>query len=207
MRRVPRPITSVNRGVSFKRTYWALNWAFSTASTPGFYRRIAPSLNTLPNVNEYQALFDEYKLTGMKITFHPRFGTSVLDQNVNSAPFTNQFYLSYAVDTRSDVAFQPTGTYGSAAYNTFLEYAGSAAKTRSLNKPISVFWRPKVQSELSSANYKMVTPGWLSLNNAADMAMQSLWVFIHDYNFSAANVGQVGLDVQYTYYFKARGYA
>lgn len=205
MRKVPRAISSSDRGVSFKRTFFGGSWAWNPAATSGFWRRITPALSLLPNFSEYSALFDEFKITGIKIVLHPRVTDAVASQAVNSGVFYNQLYVTTAVDTNSDPAFLPTGTYSAATYNDFLEKS-ARPKSRAVKGPISIFCRPKI-ARTDTSMTQMVTPGWLPFISAGSEPFYTTQVFIHDYTFGGLNAIGYGFDLQYTYYFKCRGSA
>lgn len=202
-RRMPR----IPALVSFKRTViLSPGWTWNTTTVAGFYRRITPALNLLPNFNEYQALFDEYRMNAIKITFHPRFQGTQSD-TFAGAPSQNQFYMTTSIDKRSDPQFVPSGLYSSTTYNQMLEYQDKV-KTFQCSKPFSVFIKkPTIQATVSTGNTKMKNPGWLSILDAGDMNWNSLWCFFHDYNFLGNNNASFGVDIQYTFYFQCRGYA
>jgi hypothetical protein len=178
-----------------------------TASTNGFWRRINVNFGNLPNNNEYSVLFDEFKITGVKVKFHPRItGVQTLSTASANLPITNnQFYLTYRKAVDKDVQ-GPLGTYSSATYNRFLELAGPRVITRPLNRPISVFFRPKIIDPHGTqhSSTRTVTAGWQNFNTI----QEDHWgpqFFMHDYAFSNANSGQFGVDIQLTFYFTCRG--
>lgn len=194
-------MNSITRGVSFKRTFFTQNWIWGTASTSSFWRSMTFAINTLPNFSEYAGLFDQYKLTRVKVTFHPRYLNTDSDV-VGATPTTNQMYITCGPDTQSDPTYIPLGTYGSASYNSFLELAGDRVKTFLFNKPVSMWVKPM---QWDSTNSRMMSPIWQSFNSAPGAAHYRCWAYIHDYGFSALNASQFGVDIQYTYYFQVRG--
>jgi len=206
MRTVPRSLTNVNRGVYFKRTFWGGTWDWNNVTTSGFFRRIYASLSLLPNYSEYAALFDEFKMHGVKVTFHPRYGIPVQQQQINSTAYTNQVYITYAPDTHGDPSNVASGLYNSSTYNSFLEMVGSRAKTKPIRGPISVYFKPTFAMTDNNQTV-MKNPGWLNFNSNGSETMYSAWAFIHDYNFANADAAATSFDIQYTYYFSARGQA
>jgi len=204
MRKVPKPISTASRGVSFKRQFWSSSWAFSSASTAGFYRRLANSFSNMPNWAEYSNLFDEFKITGIKWTFHPRFGEGILQTQLNAGPVTNQMYFDLVTDTKSDPTIVPAGTYSSSTYNTFLE-KNANVKVHKFDRPVSLFYRPKIAVETVTGLLEMRDPGWLTIQNNSGYVHYGGWAFFHDYAFGALNAGANGCDIQVTYYFKCRG--
>lgn len=199
---IPKRVSTASRGISFSRTFFTEGWTFSSASTVGFWRRYTPLFSELPNVAEYVALFDEYKVTGIKMTFHPR-NVGVFAQQSQTTALQNQFYITYAIDTEHS-GLVPSGFYNAANYNKFLEESGPRAKTRLLNKPVSFFYRPKIRDDVGGGFNLKACP-WMQ-TNVDDTLLYGAQIWLHDYNFGALNPAAFGVDVQYTFYFKCRGY-
>jgi len=195
-------ISSANKGVSFVRTFFATNWAFDTASTFGFYRKFAPAFSSIPNYAEYQALFDEFKINKIKVSFHPRFG-EVVSSVAWTTNTNNQYYLTYAPDPKTDPGAL-TGTYSANTYNGFLE-ENQRVKTKTLNKPVSITYVPRIKAETAIGSSSMVKGGWMSLEGAINEPHFGLIAFMHDYAFQAANASFAGCDIQITIYFACRG--
>lgn len=206
-RRVGRRVR-ISRGIrpsqaSFMRYFWKEDWPFNNASTSGFARQYLPSFNDLPNVAEYVALFDVYKINAVKISFKPRYTGA--DANGTSATNSSIPYMAYYVDPESNYAL--TGLYTSTNFNQFCENAKGRVKERRLDKPFSVYWKPKVSVE----SYTAGNPGayakcpWLSTVNYPTVPMRMLNCFVHTENFVAATLGNWGVDVFYTIYFQVKG--
>lgn len=206
-KKMPRAIISTaNRGVSFKRTFFVSNWAFGVASTSDFWKKLTPRLAECPNSNEYKVLFDEYKVTGIKVTFHPRFGELTVGPSATN-PSNNQFYITLATSTHDHEA-TPAGTYSSATYNTFLEEFGSRSKTYKFDKPVSWYFKPTIFDEAGSpyGTTHRKCP-WMNIADSDQIRLHGMHAFIHDYNFGNFNAAQLGCDIQYTFYFQCRGQA
>jgi len=121
----------------------------------------------------------------------------------SSTNLQNQIYLTYCADPKTDGA-AGIGTYSSTTYNTFLEQ-NVGLKTRKFDKPISLYWKPKIFESTGSGGAKLRTPGWLSLMTDANESMNAAQFFMHDYAFGALNASSFGCDMQYTIYFQCRG--
>lgn len=198
-------VSSANRGVSFKRTWFSTIWDFNTAAVTGFWQTFRPRFTDIPNSSEYVSLFDQFKVTGVKVTFHPRWLNVNMPANITTSTLGNpQFYMTY-LKSMNDFDWIPTGTYTSANYNAFLEEGGSSARTVALNKPVSVFFRPKILEDAGTLGVKMTTPPWMSLNHGANTQFHGIHAFLHDYNFAGADAAGFGLDIQYTLYFQCKG--
>lgn len=199
------PLISVaNRGVSFKRIFFSTGWAFGTAATSDFWRKITPRFAELPNYLEYQSLFDEFKMTGIKVTFHPRFGSTFVGLN-NATVQNNQMYITLSESTR-DHEVVPSGSYSSATYNTFLEEFSSRSRTYKFDKPVSLYFKPTIYDEtgtpFGTAHRKCP---WMAIADSTQIRMHGMHAFIHDYNFTNVNAASFGCDIQYTFYFQCRG--
>lgn len=195
-----RGIPSINRGVSFVRTYQAPSWAFDVTTTGGFYRRYLFNMSQIGN--DYAQLFDEYKLNLVKISFFPRYA-DVSPTTTTAAPTANQMYITLAADNRSDPSFIPTGTYSQATYNTMLEVSGTKRKIEKFNKPVSMFVKPQF---FDTAMGRMMPANWKSFNSASATQHYSVWAMMHDYAFTGLNSTVFGCDVEFTFYFQCRGY-
>lgn len=174
------------------------NWAFTTAATNGFYRYYAPTFSQLPNAAEYVALFDMYRINGVKLTFRPRFGG--YDAGTVAAPQMNAMYISTFIDSQAITA--PTGVYSSATYNTFLENANGRVKTRMATRPYDVYWKPMVQNDLTGLAGGFRRTPWLRSDTGGAL-QRGVFVFVNDVNFS--NASTFSMDVFVTFYLQVKG--
>lgn len=195
-RRVPRMLR--RNSLSIRRTFYASTWTWNTASVAGYWQYFQFEFSQIPNLVEYTGLFDEYKINAVKITFRPRYD-SVSPQDLVIASPAPQAYLHYSIDPANTVV--PAGVYNAATLNSFLEQQG--VKTRTLNKPVSIYIRPQVISELvSNQSGAMMRPPWIR-TSATAVAHRGAHVFIQQNNFSTTNQNIV-LDVFYTYYMQLK---
>lgn len=206
MKRIARPISNASRGVYFKRTFFSNAWAFDTASTNGFWRRFTPTFSMIPNHLEYASLFDEYKILGVKVTFHPRWTTVNTPVNLaTGGTIGNNLFKLTTTTAKRDYGLIPTGTYNSTTYNQFLEELGTTARTRSMTRPVSIYFKPQIHDD-QGGGVNMKPFPWIQMN-ILDVVCHGAQAFLHDYNFTALNNSGFGLDVQYTLYFMCRGAA
>lgn len=185
---------------SIKRMVWLENWAFNTVSTNGFYRYYAPTISQMQNFGtEFAQMFDMYRVNGIKVTFQPRYTDYEGGTGTIGVP-----YISLFVDQDSNL--NPSGTYASGTYNSFLENANGRVKTRQLIKPVSVYYKPKVaidlQGGLNPSYYKAKC--WLSTANASTVIQRGFYAFIHDNNFANSS-GTFSVDVFVTFYAQFKG--
>jgi len=205
--RPARAISTASKGVSFKRSWFSTGWLFGPTTTNDFWRKFAPRFSDMPNHLEYANLFDEYKITGIKITFHPRFQTNMNNSAQNL--LNNQMYITIANATK-EYNLVPSGSYSSTTYNNFLEELGSKAKTIQFNRPVSIYFKPHVFEEIGGSTgygYKQTKAGWFEAATSLQPTMHGAHAFIHDYNFGNLNAAGFGCDIQYTFYFQCRGQA
>lgn len=188
---------------NFKRYVYGGNWAFSTAATSGFFRHFTPGLNALNNLGEYQAVFDQYKINGIKITVIPRWDGA--DVGTTAAPGLNMMYLTYCVDPKSTLV--PSGTYTSATLNTFLENCNGKTRTRMFNKPVNIYFKPMISardlySASTTTNY--VGPKWIATESSS-IAHRGVYMFLHDNNLTTSGLSGWSVDIFYTFYFQCKG--
>lgn len=187
----------------FTRTFYSTNWAFNTASTAGFYRSFAPTFGENPNFAKYQALFDTFKVTGVKVTFLPKYGdTNVNANSTGAAPtsYNNQYYMTIGMDREYQEI--PTGTYGQLAFDTLCQRS-SSVKTYKLDKPFSIFYKPNILNQATLSDVVVPCP-WMSMRLGTQPLLGFL-AFFHDANFAALNQNTTSVDIMYTYYFQCKG--
>lgn len=200
--RVPR-YSAVNV-VKAKRTFFYENWTPSTASTTGFWRYYQPTLNMLPSLSEFSALFDQYKLSAIKITLRPRYdnfaGNDTTDVTLpgTTAQGGTNVHVLIDPDTTTTV---PSGTYTSGNLNTFLE--NGAVRSYTGLKPINIYWKPKVGSAMSVGESRVKAPWCGTGTNPVQIAHHGVHIFLQDTNFTGTF--NQSFDVFITYYmqFKA----
>lgn len=193
VRRVPRPMAS---SLVTKRINYIGNWTFSSALTSGFWRYFSVTMANYNNFAEMAAVFDEYKVNAIKLTLRPRYD-SVEASSTATFP---QAYVHYIIDPGTTLA--PSGTYASGTLNTFLENDG--VKTRTLNRPVSIYFRPKVSDQVFGGGTasRVVNGGWIKTTETA-VDFRGIHIFLQGNNFT--NVGtQCQLDQFVTFYCSFR---
>lgn len=94
-------------------------------------------LNQIPNHTDFTSLFDQYRITGVKLTFYP-----VQDSSQVGSVFEGFMpQLIYVVDRDDNTTLAGNGS------NTLMEY--QSCQIRQLNRPVSVYIRnPSVAAEI-----------------------------------------------------------
>lgn len=199
-----RFISNANMVIPVKRVWRGTNWSPNTVSTPGFWLFLTSRLADIPNYTEYTALYDMYRIKGLKFTFVPRFsGFDGANTTDTTAPgVTNQggTLLSWCVDKYSRVS--PTGTYTSTTLNDFLQNGN--CKTYSGNRQFSIYIRnPAVDTTYAADDGAgMKSSPWLSTTRAG-IQHNGLHVFAHDVNMTGTFGNQY--DIFVTAYIQFKG--
>lgn len=207
--------------IAVKRRFFAGRVFATTTTTAHFYSILSASLDSagtlfnttlagLPELGDYQDMFETYKLCAIKYEFKPRLASATLDQVPPSAAgtFADLGYITYGID-RWDKSTAVTAAYGSTAYNSFLEKVYNTRTVRS-DKPFSIYIKPTVAEQYGGGAVRYVKPTYtvLSLASGTSMVHGSVQMIGHTQNFStAANVRWPDYDVYATYYLKFRGMA
>lgn len=186
-----RPVTVVR---TFRSTYWQP----ATATTGDFWKYWTQSVSAIPNWSEYAALFEQYRVNWMKLTFRPRFNNFSGDNTTDTTlpGVTNQHgtELHVIIDPKSQTT--PSGTYTSANLNTFLEN-GKVRTYRGL-RPIHVKVKyPCVLDDINAGTgFSWKKTPWLSTQFASNIQHRGVHTFAADSNMS----GTFGnaFDVFYT---------
>lgn len=183
--------------MTFKRTMFIYNWTMATTTTNDFWRYFEPNLSDLPDLSQYQDIFDEYKINAFKYTFRPRYDTTT-SGNSSSIP---QAYAHIIKDPGSTVS--PSGLYGSATLNSFL--ANGNVKSYTLNRPFSVYMKPRVYQEMSASTtgLQLAKPRFFRIGDTL-IRHRGFHIMLQQNNFGTVNT-QVQLDVYLTLYLTMRG--
>lgn len=200
---VPTTVAPKMSTMRVKRTCWTQNYAPSTATTAGFWSYVATNLGNVTNVAEYTALFDSYRINGIKYTLRPRFDnfSGNNTQDATQPGVTNQGGCLVHVIKDGDSTLVPSGTYTSATLNSFLE--NGSVKTYSGNKAINIYFKPKVDRTFAGVSTAGRTSSpWLSTSQAA-IAHNGVHLFFQDVNLTG-NFGQ-SWDLFITYYMEFKG--
>lgn len=195
---ISRPVRALSQGVcNMKRTVYQGSWQFNTVSTDGFWRYLTfTPLTATSDWSDIQRLFDEYKINGVKFTFRPRYDGVDANPTTLSLPTS---YAHYCVDPGS--TYVPSGLYTANNLNIFLQ--NDKVKTRSLQKPFSIYFKPKVTDSVSggSTAARAVNPGWIRTTEDT-VSFRGAHVFLQENNMTANT--NLFLDIFITLYMQVR---
>lgn len=192
--------------IALKRTFWLENWTFSTVTTNGFWRYYSFTLSQLPSLSEFQSLFDQLKISAIKVTFRPRYDnfsgndtTDTTSPGVTNAPGN---YMHVIVDPKSLTT--PSGLYTSSNLNIFMEQGN--VRTYQGLRPFSVYFKPMINQTVGAvqgmrrrAPYLLIDPA----SGATGAPHYGFHVFQQDVNLTGTSVQS--FDVYVTYYMMAKG--
>lgn len=195
---ISRPMRMSSGILNMKRTVYQGSWAFNNTTTSGFWQYLTWTMNTATSdFSEIQALFDEYKVNAIKVTFRPRYDSvdGGLATVVNPTA-----YAHYCIDPGSTVI--PAGLYSASTLNTFLQ--NDNVKTRSLTKPFSIYFRPKVVDQVGGGGTasRSVQAGWIRTTESG-VTYRGVHVFLQNNNMTSVN-GNLILDQFVTLYYQVR---
>lgn len=198
-RLVPRTLRAAIRPLHIKRTYYNGSWTWGNAATSDFWRYYAFTTAQINNFAEIANVFDEYRINGIKVTFRPRYD-SVTNPSAAGTLTQPQAYAHILVDPASTLL--PSGTYGSTSLNTFLENQG--VRTKTLNRPFSVYFKPKVQDQLLGGGTatRVVKPTYLKTTETG-VDHRGFHIYLQQNAFATGNTNIV-LDVFFTFYLSLR---
>lgn len=185
--------------IQCKRTLHGGTWTFGTATVNDFWRYFTYTITSFNGFSEMSSVFDEYKVNAIKVTFRPSYDSI---QNVTAAGtlIQPQAYAHVIVDPASTII--PTGTYTLPNLNTFLENEG--VRTYTLNRPFSVYYRPKTTSQIAGSGTGSVMRGspWVRTSDTGAQ-YRGFHMFLQQNNFSTGNTN-ISLDVFITFYCSFR---
>lgn len=199
---ISRPLRGMNGNIStFKRTFWVGTATPSASSTPGFWTYQSWSLSQLPDVANYTALFDQYKINGVKVVYRPRYdgfnGADTTDIVLPGTTAQGSTQAHIIADTNSQVT--PSGTYTSTTLNTFMENGN--VRTYSGSKAFSVYYRPKIGQSLTTSSTRVTAP-WIDTTNST-IPHYGHHLFFTDTGLTG--VFNQAFDQYVTFYFQCRG--
>lgn len=188
-----RPQTKI---YSFKRSVDLLNWNIDAVSAVQ-YKAYGFALSDLPTVTDFTALFDQFRILAVKITFYPQFNQFQYDGTASGTKFG-------ASELYSVIDYDDSATPASLdELNQF-----STLKRRYFNRPYSRYFKPQIVCKglLNSAGtndgyFLAGRKRWLDMATP-NVLYQGLKVAFASLNTNAL-VAQT-IRVQCTYYFQCK---
>ncbi len=184
-----------------QRTTFAGTWAFDTIGINGFWRYWTTNVAQMNNWAEFKPVFDEYKINAIKYTFRPRYDSY---EGAVPTPGTPGYPLAYAHVIKDPASTNiPSGVYNGGTVNSFLENGN--VKTYTLNKPFSIYFRPKIASQVfggGTASSMVSTRFIKSTDDVVDH--RGFHMLLQNNNLTGTNPS-VQLDVFITYYVSLKG--
>lgn len=199
MTRVPR-----QGSMNVVRTFWYENWTPSTVTTANFWKYYAFRFSDIPQYTEYSAIFDQYRINAVKVTFRPRYdnfaGNDTTDTTLPGV--TNQGLTTAHIINDPYSQLVPSGVYSSANLNIFLE--NGRVRSYTGVKPFSVYLKPTIYETVSATNTARIKRApFLMCQDGFNAAHRGFHIFLQDINLTGV-FGQ-SFDVFYTYYLTLKG--
>lgn len=193
--RVPRAMAVRPNTLTIKRKTYLTSWTWGTTTTNDFWRYQTLLANNIPNFAEFSSVFDTYRINGLKFTYMPRYSST----NAEAAGTTGspQAYAHYIIDPDSTLI--PSGVYGSSTLNSLME--NTNCKTRQLNRPFSIYYKPRVLQQLlggSTASFTRPAPFIRATDVNVDFRGHHM--YIQQNNFSSSANANIILDIFVTFY-------
>lgn len=177
-----------------KRTVYAGAWTYASTTTNDFWRYQSFTAGShINNFAELANVFDSYKINAIKQTWRPRYDSV----DAASASANNTVYAHIVIDPDT-TTLVPTGVQGAGTLNGFLEQ-GDRVKTFTCNRPFSVYFKPKIQSQgLGGDTQTTVASRFLKTTNTS-ATHRGYHMYLAPNNFGAAP--NLILDSYITVYF------
>lgn len=177
-------------------------WRYQTVSLDSGFQQFdvgGTTLTNLTNLAEYQALFDEYKLSAYKVTLIPKFVDYAQQQGIAYNSTALVPYICIVKDPQSKLV--PTGVWSATTLNTLLENGGKIYRA---DRPINIYMRPKVTEQYGSGADRYVSPKFTDLSSAAGTSMphRGFHMFVFVGTWVSAQMANLAWDVRTTYYLK-----
>lgn len=197
-RGAPRSALTFPR-LQMTRTNFVGTWSFATTTTNDFWRYFTFSAANIGNFTDMSNLFDEYRINAIKVTFRPRYD-SVIATLGGGLTTLSQAYAHVIVDPASTLL--PSGVYAATTLNTFLENQG--VKTYTLNRPFSIYLKPKVQDSLQGGgtSTRVISPSFVKTSETG-VDHRGFHMYLQQNAFATDNT-QIKLDMYYTFYLTLR---
>lgn len=173
--------------VNVERTWYSGSWTPGSAATNDFWRYITVNLGACPNVTEYTALFEQYKVNSITFTLRPRYdgfnGENTTDTTLPGVTNQGATRVHTVIDPRSNTS--PSGAYTAATLNLFLEngkvksFSGSRTITIPIRSPCYV---NDVNGVTGAANPSCRNQ-WFS-TAATGITFRGVHIFLQDVNLT-----------------------
>lgn len=176
-----------------KRKFILGTWAPNSVTTDGFWRYYNLALSIMPGYTTYTGVFDEYKISRIKLEFVPRWDNFAGNDQSTTTTAWSGTCLHVVRDNHSTV--NPSGVYGATSMNAFM--AQGPCKTYMGLRTVSIYMTPAVIEDVNGQSRTNRRPPWIR-TDFPDTAHRMCHVYAHDANFLGI-FGQ-SFDIYATYY-------
>lgn len=202
--RVARPVSLRGQVANIKRTFYMQNWNPNTASVDGYWKYFTFRLSDLPNYTELLALWDQFKISAIKVTFRPRYdnfaGNDTVDTTLPGVTAQGLTMAHVINDTGSQLV--PSGAYNTSTLNSFLEQG--TVRSYQGTKPFSVYFKPTVYMTVSaSATSRLIRAPYIMTQDGWNTSHRGFHMFLQDVNLTGTF--NQSFDMFVTYYLRLKG--
>lgn len=204
VRSLPRPLALRGQICNMKRTFYMQNWNPNTASVDGYWRYFTFRLSDLPNYTELLSLWDQFKISAIKVTFRPRYdnfgGNDTVDTTLPGVTAQGLTMAHVINDNGSQLV--PSGAYNTSTLNSFLEQG--SVRSYQGTKPFSVYFKPTVYTTISaSATSRLIKAPYVMTQDGWNTAHRGFHMFLQDVNLTGTF--NQSFDMFVTYYLRLKG--
>lgn len=174
-----------NDSITVERTFRWFHWAPSTTATVDFWSYFQPGINQLPNVAEYTALFDQYRVNSLTFKLVPRYdnfaGNDTTDTTLVGVTNQAGVRVHVVIDPSSTVT--PSGGYSAATLNAFLEngkcrtYMGNDTVTFTVKYPM-------IQQDVNNTTLSEFKRSSFFSTSNTGIPIRGAHVFLQDINLT-----------------------
>lgn len=182
-----------------------------SASTSQFYNYVTFTMQSagsifgtpltgMSNLNEFNNLFDRFRLGAVKYEFRPRVGPLMENQSIpTTATFREKPYITYLVEPTATTT--ATGSYAISTYNALAEQG--RVRTIRGDRPFSIYVRPMITEQYGGGATRYIRPQFTNNDGTGQtMEHRGFYIMFHNQGFQPPNMSY---DVYATYYVTFKG--
>lgn len=174
----------------------------SLAQGPRDFSAAGNRLTGLNNLAEYQALFEQYKLSAYKVTFMPRLQNISAQQYEGGVLTTTPAFRvpRFVIQKDAEGRIVPAGLYGPSTLNILMEGGGRIVRG---DRTFSVYMKPKIVEQYGGGADRYVTPKYTDVGTTVGINVphRGFHLMLFREGFDVANA-DMKWDVFITYYLR-----
>lgn len=201
--RLARSLRPKQPQMTVTRTVWTQNWVPATTATTDFWKYLTTNLAQLPDVSQYQNLFEEYRINNLTFVFRPRYdnfaGNDTTDTTLPGVTNQGMTHLHVIVDPKSVIT--PSGTYTFNTLNTFLEQGKVRSYTG--NKPVTIKVKyPCITDDVNGTANTVIRRAKFIRTDQTAIPHRGIHVFAQDVNLTGVFGQSWDIFIKYSITFR-----